>query len=58
MKFEEVKSALMWDLLPTFNKNLASCKGEGDLKQTAQQLLIEITQMVFPAEQDHIRLIF
>ena len=31
MNFEEVKSALMWDVLPAFNKNLASCREEKDL---------------------------
>ncbi len=35
MKFEEVKSVLMWEILPTYSKSLAACKGEDELKSTS-----------------------
>jgi hypothetical protein len=34
MKFEEMKAVLMWEVLPTYNKSLAACKKEEDLKAT------------------------
>jgi hypothetical protein len=35
MKFEEVKSVLMWEVLPSYSKSLATCKGEEELKTTS-----------------------
>jgi len=58
MRFEEVKSALMWDVLPSYNKSLATCKGEEDLKITTQSLFQDIAKMVFQSNQESVKLFF
>jgi hypothetical protein len=58
MKFEEVKAVLMWEVLPSYNKSLAICKGEDDLKTTTQLLIQEIAKIVFPSEHHQMKLFF
>ncbi len=48
MEFEKIQHKLLFDLIPTFTKNIHLCKIKQDLVQNSKQFLESVRLCVFP----------